>query len=384
MAALLTALVAIAPLSTDMYLPALPTIGAHLSATTAEVQLTLSVYLIGFAVAQLIVGPLSDRLGRRPVLLGGAIVFVVMSIACLLSNTITLLIVARFFQAVGACTGAAVGRAVVRDIHDPKNAARLLAHMGSAMAIGPLVAPLIGGQLTAAFGWQSNFVFLAIIGSLLFVVASIMLPETHANPDRNALSPYRMAANYKQLVLNPHYQSFVLVSGFSFAGLFSFISGSSFVLIDSLGMSPETFGFAFAIPVLGYIVGTQLTARLIKTHDTVQLIGIGGRIGLIAGLAGVVSVWLVPASIAVVIVPMFFYSLSVGFVMPNSMAGALGPFPQMAGAASALMGFIQMALAASFGAVVGWVYDGTPLPMMMTIATCGLIAWAVSLRTKRL
>jgi len=384
MAALLTALVAIAPLSTDMYLPALPAIGAHLGATTTEVQLTLSVYLIGFAVAQLIVGPLSDRLGRRPVMLGGTVIFVLTTIACLLSNTIGLLIVARFFQAVGACTGSAVGRAVVRDIHDAKNAARLLAHMGSAMAIGPLVAPLIGGQLTAAFGWQANFLFLAVIGVLLLVVASFTLPETLARPDPNALSPYRMLTNYMALSLNRHYQGFVLVNGFSFAGLFAFISGSSYVLIDSLGMKPETFGFAFAVSVLGYIAGTQLAARLLKSNEIEQLIVIGGRIGLLAGTIGVLAVWLAPTSIFAVIAPMFFYALSVGFVMPNSMAGALGPFPQMAGAASAFMGFIQMALAAVFGAVVGWAYDGTALPMMMTIATCGVIAWAFSLRVKRL
>jgi len=383
MAALLTAMVAIAPLSTDMYLPALPAIGAHLGASTADVQLTLSVYLIGFAVAQLIVGPLSDRAGRRPVLVGGLIVFVLTSIACLLSNTIILLIVARFFQALGACTGAAVGRAVVRDIHEPKNAARLLAHMGSAMAIGPLVAPLIGGQLTAAFGWQANFALLTIMGALVLVLATLTLPETHTRPDFNALSPRRMIANYTCLSLNRQYRTFVLVNGFSFAGLFAFISGSSFVLIDSLGMTPETFGFAFAVSVLGYITGTQLAARLLKSNEIEALITIGGRIGLIAGLVGVLTAWLAPTSVSAVIVPMFFYALSVGFVMPNSMAGALGPFPQMAGAASAFMGFIQMALAACFGAVVGWAYNGTSLPMMMTIATCGLIAWAFSLRIKQ-
>ncbi|MBL4615629.1 MAG: hypothetical protein JKY27_12245, partial [Magnetovibrio sp.] len=143
----------------------------------------------------------------------------------------------------------------------------------------------------------------------------------------------------------------------------------------SLGMNPETFGFAFAIGVMGYISGTQVAARRLKTDCFERLIGTGGRIGLIAGIAGPLTVWLAEPSIVTVVVPMFFYAFSVGFVMPNSMAGAMAPFPHMAGSASALMGFIQMGLSAVFGALVGWMYDGTAMPMMATIAFCGTTAW---------
>jgi len=374
LAALLTALVAAAPLSTDMYLPALPAIGAYFSVGTADVQMTLSVYLAGFAFAQLVVGPLSDRFGRRPVLVGGMAVFVVTSIACALSDSIVVLTVFRFFQAVGACAGGAVGRAVVRDIHSPKEGARLLAHMGTAMAIGPLVAPLIGGQLTAAFGWSANFWALAAFGLVLFVIAGATLPETHARPDVNALSLRRMGANYKTLLTDRPFQLFVLTNGFSFGGLFAFISGSSFVLIEVLGLSAQTFGFAFSFGVIGYMIGTQVSARLVKTFGLERLIGIGGRIGLVAGVAGVACVTLFPPTIPGIVGPMFFYALSVGFIMPNSMAGSLAPYPHMAGAASALMGFIQMSMASIFGALVGVFYDGTAVPMMGMIAICGICA----------
>lgn len=380
MAALLTALVAVAPISTDMYLPALPAIADHFSVTDGDVQLTLSIYLIGFGVGQLIFGPLSDRFGRRPTLIGGLVLFLVTSIVCLMSTNIHMLITARFFQAIGAAAGGAVGRAVVRDIHGPKDAARMLAHMGSAMAAAPLIAPLIGGQLTANFGWQSNFLTLAAVAIALLLLTVVMLPESHGQPDRDAISPKRMGANYVALVQHTDFRQFALTNAFSFAGLFAFISGSSFVLIDDLGLSPETFGFAFAIAVLGYMSGTQTAARIVQRTSLERLIGIGGRIGLAAGGLGVGLALLAPPSLAAVMVPMFFYNFSVGFVMPNSMAGAIAPFPHKAGAASALLGFVQMAVASAVGILVGQLHDGSALPMMALIAATGTIACVLALR----
>ncbi|OEJ66528.1 multidrug effflux MFS transporter [Magnetovibrio blakemorei] len=378
LAALLTALVAIAPISTDMYLPAMPALADYFDASTAQVQLTLSVYLVGFACAQLILGPLSDRFGRRPVLIGGLFLFTVASVACAMAGSITVLIVARFVQAIGACAGAAVGRAVVRDIHDTKDAARLLAHMGTAMATAPLVAPLIGGQLTTRFGWQTNFIALVIIGIVLLGLTVLRLPETirHANP--SALSPQRMISNYWALLKNSSFQRFALANAFSFAGLFAFISGSSFVLITHFSMTPETFGFAFGVVVMGYMFGAQAAARLLKFMTFERLIGIGGRIGLIAGVAGVLIAAIAPSTIPSVVAPIFFYAFSVGFIMPNSMAGAIGPFPHMAGTASALLGFTQMALSAFMGLMVGVLFDGTQMPMMAVICTTGTFAWLFS------
>ena len=382
LAALLTALVSVAPLSTDMYLPALPAIGQYFHADTAQVQLTLSVYLIGFAGGQLILGPLSDRFGRRPVLIAGLIIFCISSIACLLATSIFALITARLFQAIGACAGAAVSRAMVRDIHGTKDAARLLAHMGTAMATAPLVGPLIGGQLTASYGWQSNFILLAGIGVILVLLSVFALPESHTKPDLLALSARRMGLNYKMLAKHPEFRDFVLSNAFGFGGLFAFISGSSFVLIDTLGMGPETFGFAFGVVVLGYMAGTQVSVRLLKRMELESVVGLGGRIGLIAGIAGLLTVLIAAPSIFTVIVPMFCYNISVGFIMPNTMAGAIGPFPNMAGAASALMGFIQMTSAALSGVLVGYLYNGTAVPMMAVIAGCGALSWLFARRVE--
>ena len=377
MSALLTALVAIAPISTDMYLPALPAIGDAFGASTAAVQLTLSFYLVGFAGAQLILGPLSDRFGRRPVLIGGASVFVLASLACVLANDIDALIAARFFQAIGACAGGAVGRAAVRDIYETKESARLLAHMGTAMAIEPLVAPLLGGQLTHHFGWEANFVGLATFGAIVLMLTVSVLPETNTHPNPSALAPRNMLENYLALAKHPDFRSFVLTNAFSFGGLFAFISGSSFVLIGTFGLTAQTFGFAFSAPVLGYMAGTQIGARLSKTRDVTQVVKLGSLLGLGAGIFGVLATIAQP-SLFSVILPMFAYTTAVGIVMPNSMAGAIGPFPHMAGAASALAGFTQMGMAAGMGALVGLVHDGTALPTMAVIALSGVLSYIFS------
>jgi len=383
MAVLLTALVSIAPLSTDMYLPALPAIGRYFQVDSAQVQLTLSVYLIGFAGGQLILGPLSDRFGRRPILIMGLVLFVIASIACLLASSIATLMVARLFQAVGACAGTAISRAMVRDIHGRDNSARLLAHMGTAMATAPLVAPLIGGQLTASYGWQSSFVLLACIGVLLLGLSVFSLPESHTRPDPLALSVRRMGLNYTMLTKHPEFRDFTLANAFGFAGLFAFISGSSFVLIERFGMEPQTFGLAFGVVVLGFMVGTQVSVRLLRRMPLERVVGLGGRIGLIAGIAGLLTVLIAPPSLLTVIVPMFCYNIGVGFVMPNTMAGAIGPFPHMAGAASALMGFTQMIIAALSGALVGYLFDGTAVPMMAVIAASGGLSWLFARRVER-
>jgi len=383
MAVLLTVLVSVAPLSTDMYLPALPAIGQFFQADAAQVQLTLSVYLIGFAGGQLIMGPLSDRFGRRPVLIAGLIIFLISSIACFLAGSIVALMTARLFQAVGACAGTAISRAMVRDIHGTQNAARLLAHMGTAMATAPLVGPLIGGQLTASYGWQSNFVVLAGIAAILLLLSVFTLPETHTQPDLLALSARRMGLNYKVLAEHREFRNFTLSNAFGFAGLFAFISGSSFVLIDGFGLGPKAFGFAFGLVVLGYMTGTQVSVRLSRKMALKNVVGLGGRIGLIAGIGGLLTVLIAPPSIFTVIVPMFCYNIAVGFIMPNTMAGAIGPFPHMAGAASALMGFVQMTMAALSGALVGYLYDGTPVPMMAVICACGILSWLFTRRVER-
>lgn len=386
--AILIGAVALGPISTDLYLPSVPAIGRDLGADVAATQLTLSVFLAAFALAQIPVGPLSDRFGRRPILLAGLAVYVMASFACALAPTIETLIAARAVQAIGACAGVVLGRAIVRDIYGRDRAARMLAYIGTAMALAPMIGPILGGIVESRFGWRWNFAILLSFGMATLALTWMGLLETNAQPDRAALDPRRMAVNFQALLGDRAYLGFALTVAFSYAGLFSFISGSSFVLIDGLGVSSERFGFFFAAIVVGYMTGTQIAGRLTLRLGIERMIWIGGAASLAGGLAMVALARQIgPGHWApfAVVAPMVCYMIGTGIVMPNAQAGGLGPFPRMAGAASALMGFLQMAIAATFGIAFGQLHDGSAMPMAGLIAgaaCCSLASFAILARSR--
>ncbi len=374
-AVILTLLVAFGPISTDMYLPSLPAMKADLGASVSEVQLTLSVFLVGFAFSQLFYGPLSDRFGRRPVLLFGIVVYGLASVACFMSSTIESLILARFFQAFGACSGPVLGRAMVRDVYGQERAAQMLAYMGSAMALAPAVAPLFGGYLQLWFGWQASFITIAIIALVVVVLVGVLMQETNAHLNPDALRPSRLLGNYLELLRHREFVGYVLLNSFVFSGLFSFISGSSFVFIDVFGLAPNAYGLCFGLVVCGYITGTLVTGKIGRKLGGDAMLRYGSWLAILGGalLAGIAYAGGFGA--LSVVLPMMVFMVGVGFVMPNSMAGAIGPFPKMAGAASALMGFIQMSCGALAGGLVGFFHDGTHLPMVTAIAVMGILTF---------
>ena len=374
LALLLTTLVALGPLSTDLYLPALPGMTVTFATDVARVQLTLSVFLIGYAVAQLFYGPVSDRYGRRPAMLFGLVLYLLSSVACMLASSVDALIAARFFQALGACAGPVLGRAIVRDVYGPVQAARILAYISGAMAIAPMIGPFIGGWLTVWFGWRANFAALVLISAVQTVVVFRLLGESNAHKDPAATRPRRILGNFRMLLAGKTYLGYLLCVSFGFAALFSFISGSSFVLVGLYGLSPQWFGASFGFVVTGYIVGTLITARFTLKLGPSRMVLLGASFGVVPdtlmaalAIAEVHSVW-------AVLLPMFGCMVATGLVMPNATGAALAPYPKMAGSASALMGFVQMALAAAVGIAVGHAYDGTAIPMTGAIALCG---WAV-------
>ncbi|MBI3150155.1 MAG: multidrug effflux MFS transporter [Betaproteobacteria bacterium] len=371
LALLLTTLVALGPLSTDLYLPALPALTQDFATDVASVQLTLSVFLVGFALAQIAYGPLSDRYGRRPILLAGLVIYLLASVACMLASSIETLILARFLQALGACAGPVLGRAIVRDVYGPVQAARVLAYISGAMALAPMLGPVLGGWLTVLFGWRANFAALTLFSALQCAATALLLGESNAHRDPEATRPGRIAANFGALLKARHYRGYLLCFSFSYAGLFAFISGSSFVLINLHGLSPQWYGASFGFVVAGYIAGTLISGRSTLRLGTRRLVLRGAMLatasGLVMaglGLAGVASLW-------AILLPMFAYMVATGVIMPNAIGGALAPYPRMAGAASALLGFVQMSLAAGVGIAVGHSYDSTALPMTLAIALCG-------------
>ncbi|MDQ2104855.1 multidrug effflux MFS transporter [Azospirillum isscasi] len=368
---LLTALVAFGPLSTDLYLPSLPTLVTVFGTDIATVQLTLSVFLAGFAVSQLVYGPVSDRFGRRPALLGGIAVYLVASAACALTDDIGTLIVARFFQALGACCGPVVARAVVRDVFGRDRAATVLAYMAMAMTLAPAAGPILGGVLTEWFGWRSNFLLLTGFAALILAATWAWMGETNANRDETALQPDRLLANYALLLRDRTFVGQMLTVAFAYSGIFAFISGSSFVLIGRLHLTPAQYGASFGAVVLGYAVGSFLAGRLSARLGGPRMIRTGTAVSLAGGLLGVGLALAGVLHLAAVVAPVFLFMLGAGLTLPNAMAGAVGPYPMMAGLASSLVGFVQMSVAALIGVAIGHTHADSQLPMMAAI---GLVA----------
>ena len=377
---LLTALVAFGPLSTDLYLPSLPALVTAFGTDIVTVQLTLSVFLVGFALAQLVYGPLSDRYGRRPALIGGVSIYLAASLACTIAASIDQLIVARAFQAVGACCGPVVARAVVRDVYGRDRAATVLAYLSMAMALAPAVGPVLGGLLTELFGWRANFVALSAIAVTVLAATLLLLGETNAHRDPDALRPARLLGNYILLFRDRSYVGYVLTVAGSYSGIFAFISGSSFVLIGRLQLSPFAYGLCFGGVVVGYMTGTFLAGRLSHRLGIDRMVRLGTLVSLAGGLLGAGLAAADVVSVAGIVGPMFLFIMGTGLALPNAMAGAVGPYPTMAGLASALLGFVQMLVAATVGVAVGHLHDGTALPMMGAVALMAAMA-ATAYRT---
>jgi DHA1 family bicyclomycin/chloramphenicol resistance-like MFS transporter len=337
---------------------------------TATVQLTLSLFLLGFALAQLGYGPASDRFGRRPILLAGTALYFLASVACALAGSIEQLIVFRFLQGAGACAGPVLGRAVVRDVYGPEQAARVLAYLAAAMAIAPTLGPVLGGYLTLAFGWRASFVVLVVFGAVIFMGVMTLLPETNRNRDPHALEPRTLVANYAALLGSRTYIGCVLVVACTYTGLFTFISGSSHVLIGLVGLTPDLFGLCFATGVLGFIAGSLLAGRLTLRVGAAGLMPVGASISALAGLFGLSLALLTPPSVPGVVGPMVLFMLGAGFTFPSAIALALAPYPTKAGLASALLGFVQLLAAAGAGVAISTAFDHyhSPRPMMLALA----------------
>lgn len=365
---------AIGSLSIDMALPSLPATAAALGAAPATMQLTVTLFLAGFAVAQLVHGPLSDRIGRRRVLLGGLAVYVAGGLACWAAPSAPLLVAGRVLQAFGAGSGPVVGRAVIRDLYEPARAARVLGYMGTAMALTPILAPIVGGVVHVAFGWRAVYLVLATCGALFLALAVPLVPETNRRRDPDALRPGHLATNTADLLRDPAFLGYTLVVALMFGGQFAFISGSAFVLIEVLRVPPDVYGLCFGLVAFGIMTGSFLAARLTARAGIDRLISAATGLSAVAGglMAALAwgGVWTVPA----VIGPMYVFSVGVGIVLPTAIAGAIGPFPRTAGLAAAVLGFLQLTTAATYGIVVGRLYDGTPVPMAGAIGVAGLAA----------
>lgn len=379
--ALLAGLVALGPLSIDMYLPAMPAMMQAFGTNISTIQLTISAYLAGFSLFHLLCGPLADRFGRKPVLLGGTVLFVVACIGCSLATTVEELLLWRFTQGIGACVGPTLARTIVRDIFGATRAARALSLIAMLMALAPAVAPTLGGAMLIVLPWSSIFVFLAAYGGLVVLVTHRYLPESL--PAKQSLHPAAIFRNYAELLADPQYLTVTVASGLCYAAMLTYLACSSFVYIEMLGVPVEYYGLIFLTTVLGYTGGSAISARLSGSTPSESLMLAGAALAVAATLAMWASSELYPNSVSAIMIPMVFFTMALGLTLPHAMAIALRPFPHIAGTASSLLGFIQMALSAGISAVVGLFLHSTPRPMILAMVLISFIALWMTARANR-
>jgi DHA1 family bicyclomycin/chloramphenicol resistance-like MFS transporter len=376
---LITGCLMLQPLSTDLYLATLPGMAADFGVTAADVQHTLSLFVIGFGTAQLVSGPMSDRFGRKPVMIGGLTLYLAASIACALAPSLAWLVVARFVQAIGCCTGVVVARAVIRDAYAPAEGAKVLAKASSLLSLAPIAGPILGGYLQVAFGWRAAFVALTLAGLTVWIAALWRMRESNPRINIDALRPGRLVRTYVAVARNPSFWAYALPGTLSYASIFAFISGTPFVLIRVLGVPTHHYGYYFACGVFGYLGGTLLCRRMIARIGLQRSLEIGTMIGLTGGLGFLAMVLGGLSNPVMVITAQFIVMIAHGINFPCAQAGSLTPFPENAGAAAGLFGFISMLGAFFTGIWVGSSHDGTILPLASISATVA-IALFVSAR----
>jgi DHA1 family bicyclomycin/chloramphenicol resistance-like MFS transporter len=376
---LLGSLTAMGPLAIDMYLPSLPAIGADLHASAGQTQSTVSAFLAGMGIGQLFYGPASDRLGRRAPILFGTAVFIAASLACALATSPAMLIGARFVQALGACAGGVVSRAVVRDRFGHTETARMLSLLMLIMGLAPILAPLLGGALLGLGGWRLNFGFIAAFGVALFLAALLRLKESRsAETSAHAATENPLQA-YLALLREPRLVGYALAGGLNGATLFTYIASSPELLIKTYGIAPSAFGLVFGLNSIGIVAGAQVNRHLLRrwtpervlARSSVIAVGLAVLLSL-AAVTGIGERWTV--------LPLLFLVFSsLGFIQGNTMAGALNVDPRRAGSISALLGGVSFGMGALASALAGVLHDGTPRPMAL-VMLAALVGCALALR----
>ncbi|HAU67170.1 MAG TPA: Bcr/CflA family drug resistance efflux transporter [Gammaproteobacteria bacterium] len=368
---ILGAIVAIGPLSIDMYLPALPALQGYFNTDASTVQLSLASYFIGLAVGQLVYGPISDRVGRLGPLRFGLIVYILASIACAVATSAEALVWLRLLQALGGCAGMVIVRAIVRDRFEPQEMAQVLSTLVLIMGLAPILAPLMGSQILVYFGWQAIFIVLACFGLFCLLLVMRGMEETWQPPEK-LLTGREILSTYARLLCHRRFMGFALSGGIAQAGMFAYIAASSFVYIQVYGVSTTDFGWYFGANAAGLIIASQTNARLLRRYRAEHILHFVLAFNACCGLLMLGLILADIGGLWGVALPLFAAISSLGFTFPNSTAAAMAPFGDRAGMAAALLGTLQFSLAAMASVAVGWLHDGTALPLAAVISVCGI------------
>ncbi|MCY1706583.1 multidrug effflux MFS transporter [Pannonibacter sp. SL95] len=365
-AALGAALVAIGPVTMALYTPAMPVLAEAFDTSRSMIKLTLTAYFAGFALTQLICGPLTDAFGRRPVTLAFLLLYLASTLLATFAPTVEWMIVARTLQGIGAAVGISVSRAIVRDQFTGQTSARIMNTIGTMLAIGPAISPTIGGLTLELFGWREIFWFMVVYGVVLMLAVALWMAETNRFIDRANLRPARLVSNYITLLRDPSFLRPSLLVGFGIGSIYTLATILPFVLIDQLGLSPSQFGFGMMVQSGSFISGTLVTGRLLRRVEADRLIPYGLTGLVLASTAMVATHQLLPMSFLAVMLPVGLFAFSLATVLPAAMTTSLQGFPQMAGAAASMTGFLQFGTGILGSALAAWL--GDPSLAMLIVA----------------
>ncbi|CTQ56684.1 Sulfonamide resistance protein [Roseibium album] len=342
------ALVAIGPISMALYTPAMPALVEAYGTTEAAIKLTLTSYFAGFALAQLVCGPLSDAFGRKPITLVFLSLYIVSSILATFAPTVEFMVISRALQGVGAAVGISVSRAIVRDQFTGQSSAKIMNTIAMMLALGPAISPTIGGFVLEFSGWREIFWCMVIYGLVLMAAVAFFQVETNPNPGKHHLNPRRLASNYLTLLKDPQFLAPSLLIGFGLGNIYALATVLPFVLIHNVGLSPSEFGMTMVIQSGSFIAGTILTGRLLRVVEARKLVPYGIALMIVASILMCALTLTLQPTIATVMGPVGLFVFALAFVLPASFTESLAPFPHMAGAASSMVGFLQFG-----GGIVG-------------------------------
>ncbi|MGD9505662.1 MAG: multidrug effflux MFS transporter [Syntrophobacteraceae bacterium] len=373
----LGALSAIGPFAIDTYLPAFPAIAKSFGADMAQVGYTLTSYFIGISLGQLVYGPMLDRFGRRLPLMAGLVAFALAAVASACAASIEWLIVSRFFMALGGCVGMVGGRAVVRDVFPPHEAAAIFSTLMLFIGVAPIVAPTVGGLIVGYWGWRWIFVFMAVVAVLVLLAFSLFIPESKGPDPSVSLRPRHVMREYWIVLKEPMFVTYSIASGAASAAMFAYISGGPFVFMKLLDFSEREFGVMFGFNAMGLIVGSQVNRLLLKKYSSEAISLATAGMQVVAGMALLGEVALGDMNPASMILSIFMFQLFGGMQFPNNTALALQPFTRGLGSASALLGGVQVISSAVSSGLVSVMNDGTAFPMAGAMAFWAFVSFVL-------